>query len=99
VLKIIHIVQNVEELKGFNKMSRTIKEVLYLLANNSATLQFDMIKIVDSSTKEIKDILDSSKPDIKNHACRFNDGKCVCDCYKLGQDDYKSNIEKVIGYE
>lgn len=40
----------------------------------------------------IEQLIKDCKPNIKLHACRFNDGDCVCDCYRAGQDVYQSNL-------
>lgn len=39
----------------------------------------------------------SAKPDIDEHPCRFNDGECVCDCYKSSQDEYEQNLINLFG--
>jgi len=51
---------------------------------------------VDQALKDISELIDNAKPDIKNHVCRFNDGDCVCDCYKSGQDKYQSNLKELL---
>ena len=35
-------------------------------------------------------------PDIENHYCRFNDGECVCDCFKEAIDKINKNLERLV---
>lgn len=52
--------------------------------------------VVDQALKEIEKAMDVVKPNIKDHICRFNDGNCVCECYKAGQDEYQSNLKELL---
>ena len=53
-------------------------------------------RAIDQALLEISQIIGNITPDIKNHICRFNDGNCVCECYKSGQDEFKSNIKEIL---
>ena len=49
-----------------------------------------LIKERQKAVEEIDNI------DIKEHACRFNDGECNCDCYVAGIEAVKQNAKKFI---
>jgi len=77
-----------------SKLDKILREMAFRCAGGITN---DGQKEYTPTKQQIANLVKQAKPNIKNHACRFNDGKCVCDCYKLGQDDYQSSIEKLIG--
>lgn len=40
-------------------------------------------------------LVKKSKASLENHICRFNDGECVCDCYKEALEEILSLIQEL----
>lgn len=55
--------------------------------------------ISQSIQQAVEDHWKEIQPDIKEHICRFNDGECICGCYKKAQDDFNYNHNKFISGE